>query len=199
MKHLMIVAIAMIAVVAFATPTFAQPASSSATMNVSVIVNPAMAVQTLGGSTLTLGTITSGSVTGTCRFMVDANTEQITLQVNASNLYKGDDPTQTVNVIPLVLSSGAYVNPTNATPLMVGCSETLPFTGSVGPSLPGGANGSYFPTFSTPAVPYESSQTGVFSQEVDVTVSWMNSNTQLPQGTYSGVVELVAVTYPGTT
>jgi hypothetical protein len=55
----------------------------------------------------------------------------------------------------------------------------------------------------TSAVEYQSSQAGVFSQEIDVTVTWNTTanpilGSELPTGEYSGVVQLIATILPTT-
>jgi len=185
MKQLLILAITMIAVVAIATPIFADT-GASATVNVKVNVDPNVSLVPINLN-VDAGTVQTGSFTAFCQFRVDANSEQVNFQVNASNLYKGNDPT-TTTYIPLNLSAGPIVQPVNGNATNFH-SNTLCYTG-VGPTVGG------FATETTEVVQYESSQSGTFSQEVDVTVSWLQSNSQMPQGEYSGVVQLVATLLP---
>jgi len=152
MKHLMI-AIAMIALVAFATPIFAQ--SASATVNVSVVLSPLISVcpgpELSGGNTIQYGSVGSGCFSILVPFAVNANSQEVILQVNASNLYKADDPT-TSNYIPLSGTGALVVSPTGqASPIKFG-STCLPWTttGTV----------CNFPTQTTAAVTYQSSQAG---------------------------------------
>jgi hypothetical protein len=186
MKQYMIVAIAMLAVIAFAAPIFADTAASS-TVNVSVQVNPNVSLRPLFLN-VNAGTVQTGPVTAFCQFEVDANSEQVSFQVNASNLYKGDDPTTSI-FIPLNLSAPVLVQPVNGNAILPH-SNYLCYAEGVGLSVGG------FYTFSTEIVGFESSQPGVFSQEVDVTVTWLQGNAELPQGQYSGVVQLVATLLP---
>jgi hypothetical protein len=197
MKRFMMVAIAMLAIVAFATVSFAQ--SACATVAVSVNVNPLISVtpgpELAGGTTIQYGSVGQGNFSILVPFSVNANSQELLLQVNASNLYKADDPT-TSNYIPICLGIGALVtSPTGqASPVKFG-SECLPFTGT---STVAG-----FPTVMTSAVEYQSSQAGVFSQEIDVTITWNDTlnpilGTELPTGEYSGVVQLIATILPTT-
>jgi hypothetical protein len=203
MKQLVIVAFAMIAVAAFAPATFALEddgsAGASAIVNVSVNVNPLISVtpgpELAGGTTIQYGSVGQGNFAILVPFSVNANSQELILQVNASNLYKADDPT-TSNYIPVNLSAGAIVSsPTGqASPIKFGSTQ-LPYTGT---STVGG-----FPTVMTSAVEYQSSQAGVFSQEIDVTVTWNTTanpilGSELPTGEYSGVVQLIATILPTT-
>jgi len=187
MKQIMIVAIAMLAVVALATPIFADT-NGSATVNVAVTVNPNVSVKPMFAN-VNAGTVQTGSFSAFCQFMIDANSEQVAFQVDASALYKGDDPTTTI-IIPVNLSCPVLVQPLNGNALLPH-SNCLAFTGT-GPTV------GNFATSQTEVVTYESSQAGTFSQEVDVTVMYLQSNPQLPQGQYTGVVQLIATLLPAT-
>jgi len=188
MKQFMIIAIAMIAVVGLATPIFADT-GASAVVNVQVNVDPNVSLVPINVN-VNAGTVQTGTFTAFCQFRVDANSEQVSFQVNASNLYKGDDPTTTI-FIPLDLSVAPIVQPVNGNPLNF-ASSSLSYTGA-GPTVSG------FATETTITQAYESSQAGVFSQEVDVTVTWIQNNPEMPTGEYSGVVELIATLLPTTT
>jgi hypothetical protein len=187
MRQLLIVAIAMITVVALATPIFADT-GASATVNVSVNVNPNVSLVPINAN-VNAGTVQTGTFTAFCAFEVDANSEQVSFQVAASNLYKGDDPTTSL-YIPLDLSVGPTVQPVHGEPLNF-ASPVLSYT-SYQCTVAG------FPAQMTGFQAYESSQAGVFSQEVDVTVTWIQSNPEMPTGQYSGVVELIATLLPTT-
>jgi len=187
MKQFMIIAIAMVAVVAFATPIFADT-GASAVVNVQVTVNPNVSLQPIN-ATVNAGTVQTGTFSAFCQFEVNANSEQVSFQVDASALYKGDDPTTTI-LIPLNLSAPPLVQPVNGNPLSF-ASPNLSYTGA-GPTVSG------FATEQTIVQGYESSQAGVFSQEVDVTVYYLQNNPELPTGQYSGVVQLIATLLPTT-
>jgi len=187
MKQFMIVAIAIIAVVAFAAPVFAD-LGASATVNVSVNVDPNVSVVPINVN-VDAGTVQTGTFTAFCQFRVDANSEEVNFQVNASNLYKADDPTTTI-YIPLNLSAGPIVQPVNGNATKFH-GNTLAYTGA-GPTVCG------FSTMTTEVVQFASSQAGVFSQEVDVTVSWLQANPEMPTGEYTGVVQLVTTLLPTT-
>jgi hypothetical protein len=188
MKQFMIVAMAIIAVAMFATPILADT-GASATVNVKMNVNPNVGVSAINAN-VDAGTVQTGDRSALCAFRVDANSQEVYFQVNASNLYKADD-VNSLNIIPLDLGKGATVQPVNGNALNFH-GNLLSFTGTPGPVVSG------FPTFSTEVVQFQSSQTGVFSQEVDVTVTWLQANPEQVAGEYSGVVQLVATLFPST-
>jgi len=187
MKQLMIIAIAMVAVIGLAIPSFADTAAS-AVVNVSVNVNPNVSLTAINAN-VNAGTVQTGTFTAFCAFEVDANSEQVSFQVAASNLYKGDVASST-NYIPLDLSVPAVVQPVAGNPLNF-ASNALAYTSAT--TTVGG-----FTAYLTTVQAYESSQNGVFSQEVDVTVTWLQANPEMATGEYSGVVELIATLLPTT-
>jgi hypothetical protein len=188
MKQFMIVAIAIICAVAFVAPIIADT-GASATVNVKMTVNPNVSMSAIFAN-VDAGTVQTGDKSAVCAFRVDANSQEVFFQVNASNLYKADDANSS-NVILLDVSKGAIVQPVmgNATNFH---GNTLNFFGTSGPVVAG------FPTASTEQAQFQSSQTGVFSQEVDVTVTWNQTNPEQVAGEYSGVVQLVASLLPTT-
>ncbi|HEY3296749.1 MAG TPA: hypothetical protein VGL38_15060 [bacterium] len=148
---------------------------------VAVVSNIAVSVVT---ANVNLGSIQTGIFPGEITFRVDANSEAVNLSAAATALYKGDDPTDpTVTPIPLWLTTGALIEPTDASPLQggsnVGIYET-PF------------NYDGFLGMQTNYIPFESSQMGIFSQDVFVTVAWNQANPEMPTGEYSGFVCLYA-------
>jgi len=153
------------------------------TVYVNVDPNVAVAART---ATVDAGTVQTGDFSAVCEFRVDANKQQVSLYVCASELYKGDDPSNTeVAPIPLNLSAGVLIDPTNANPL-AGGSKVASYVGSGDP-----VDG--FPTQCTEVIPFESSQNNHFSQSVFVTVVWTQDGPEKPLGAYSGKVKLVAM------
>ncbi|MBT8132675.1 MAG: hypothetical protein KJO35_10430, partial [Gammaproteobacteria bacterium] len=64
-----------------------------------------------------MGDIQTGVFSTSIEFRVDANHEDIDLACFASDLYKGDDPTNDdVAPIPLFLPAGCLIDPINANP-----------------------------------------------------------------------------------
>src|SRR5512138_2998999 len=64
-----------------------------------------------------LGSIQTGIFPGSITFRIDANAEAVSISAAATQLYKGDDPTNpTVAPIPIATALGALIEPTNASP-----------------------------------------------------------------------------------
>jgi hypothetical protein len=148
---------------------------------VNVVSNVAVSVIT---PNVPLGSIQTGVFPGEITFRVDANAEQVCLSVAATQLYKGDDPTNpTVTPIALAQSLGALIEPTNASPMNGGTNVGMY-------SAPYDYNG--FLGMQTDYICFESSQPGYFSQPVFVTVAWNQDDAEKPQGQYSGFVCLFA-------
>jgi hypothetical protein len=134
------------------------------------------------------GTVQTGEFCATITFRVDANLQQVCLLVEASPLYKGDDPNgEEVPPIPLDLSSGVEISPTNAYPL--GGRDKI--ASYLEDSMIGN-----FPAKKTESICYESSQNNHFSQDVLVTVCWNQDDPEKPTGEYSGKVRLTALLLP---
>jgi hypothetical protein len=148
---------------------------------VNVVSNIAVSVIT---GNVNLGSVQMGQFPGEVTFRVDANAEAVNLSAAATQLYKGDDPTNpTVAPIPLYTTAGALIEPTDASPFNGG-SDIAQFTS------PFNYNG--FLGMQSDYIPFESSQPGYFSQNVFVTVSWNQDDPEKPQGQYSGWVCLYA-------
>jgi len=148
---------------------------------VNVVSNISVSVIT---SNVGLGSIQTGIFPGEVTFRVDANAEQVALSAAATELYKGDDPTDpTVAPIALWTTAGALIEPTDASPVQGGSNVGM-FT------MPFNYNG--FLGMQTDYIAFESSQQGFFSQNVFVTVAWNQDNPEKPQGEYSGFVCLYA-------
>lgn len=148
---------------------------------VDVVSNIAVSVIT---ANVNLGSIQMGTFPGEVTFRVDANAEAVNLSAAATQLYKGDDPTDpTVSPIPLWTSYGALIEPTDASPIHGGSNVgmfTSPF------------NYDGFLGMQSEYITFESSQQGYFSQNVFVTVAWNQTDAEKPQGEYSGFVCLYA-------
>lgn len=159
---------------------------SMATAHVYVDVVSNIAVRA-NNSIVDAGDIQTGIFNATIEFRVDSNHEDVDLACYASDLWKGDDPTNDdVPPIPLYDPAGCLIDPINANP-----------TGGAGPvasfdkSSTTDVNG--FPSYGTNAINFESSQDGHFSQEVYVTVAWNQDDPEKTKGEYSGVVKLVGM------
>jgi len=135
-----------------------------------------------------VGDIQIGDLIGNIPFIVHANTEAVKIYVTASDLYKGDDPVNpTVPMIPLNMTAGAVIDPTGAN-VYGGGSNVAPFTTS--------ATIGDFPAMQTDPIVFESKDNGLFSHDVLVTVQWILSNNEQPQGDYGGRVMLTAEVQP---
>ncbi len=183
MKKLRVVALA--AFFAFGSGASAD-LESMATAHVYVDVVSNIAVR-VNNSIVDAGDVQTGVFNATIEFRVDANHEDIDLACYASDLWKGDDPTNDeVAPIPLYFQAGCLIDPINANP-----------TGAASPvaSFDSGTttdvNG--FPSYGTNSINFESSQNGHFSQEVYVTVAWNQDDPEKPKGEYSGVVKLLGM------
>jgi len=161
--------------------------NATATAQVYVTVSPNVSLTPVT-SLVNAGTVETGEVTADVVFTIDANQEQASFYVEASPLYKGDDPTNTA-VAPIALQDGS-ISVANGNPL-AGYTNCLTF-GATGAPING------FPTLLSNTIPFESSQDGTFSQNVTVAIDWMQPNPQQPTGQYSGWVRLTALLLPTT-
>ena len=178
---------AMVLLVAACSLAFADT-SGSATATIVATVNPNVAVKAQT-PIVDAGTVQMGDFSATIDFRVDANKESVALAVEASQLYKGDDPAnKEVAPIPLNLTKGVEIAPTNANPVSGG-SNVASF---VGEGSPVGA----YPTMATKAILFESSQNNRFSQDVFVKVTWTQDDPEKPMGQYSGKVRFTAFLMP---
>ena len=168
--------------------------SNEGTAHVFVEVNPTIAIG-VPEPHVNLGSVGTGIVTGTITFRIDANTERVKMHVQATNLCKGDQP-RPLDGLPLyeipVTGQGALVEPESAGPL-AGGSNLLDWASMAVEDTSTGWKWS-----TSQCQVFDSSQGGHFSQGVDVTVQWDQSDAELPLGEYSGFVKLVAeIVMPG--
>ncbi len=120
-------------------------------------------------------------------FSVHANKQEVTFFAEASNLFKADDPTGTTTPpIPVDIAVPATLRPDNGNPLN-GDNNKLAW-GSPGSPIAG------FPSAGvTVQKLFQSSQPGVFSQNVTLTVTYNQDNPERPVGQYSGKVKLTGL------
>ncbi|MBL7048480.1 MAG: hypothetical protein ISR96_02990 [Nitrospira sp.] len=162
--------------------------TGDATAHVFAVVNPNVTMST-NTPIVDAGSIQTGDFTATINFGVHANKEAVTLFVEASPLFKGDDPLNSeVLPIPLNFSEGVVIDPANANP-MAGADNIADYLGA-------GANIGDFPTAVTEAIEFESSQNNRFSQDVLVIVTYNQDDPEKPMGEYSGAVRLTALLMP---
>ena len=160
----------------------------SASAHVYVVVDPNVAVSA-ETPIVDAGTVQTGEFSATICFRVDANLQMVYLYAAASGLYKGDDPTGSeVPPIPLNLSAGIEIAPTNANPVEGGSNIANYQSDQV--DIDG------FSAVTTDMICFESSQNNHFSQSVYITVWWIQDDPEKPTGEYSGKVKLWAVLMP---
>jgi hypothetical protein len=169
---------------ALSSSAFADRANE-AMAHVYVDVDPNVSVMALTGN-LGMGSVQTGQFGGNVVFRVDANEEAVLLGVATTHLYKGDDPTNTdVKPLPVDSSVGALIEPGNANPKR-GASAMAQYTSEVSVETPYGT----MQGLRTNDIEFESSQNGHFSQDVSVSVGWMQPDPEQTKGEYSGYVVL---------
>ena len=187
MKKVLVILLALALCAGLATATRADT-EACASCHVFVTVDPNVGVQPLLSS-VDAGSVQTGDFSATCIFRVDANKQEVTFQVEASDLYKANDPTGSeVAPIPLNLSAGVEVKPVNGN-ATGGATNILAYTDETAT-----CNG--FPTLKTVQQEYSSSQNNHFSQDVSVKVTWNQDDPERPTGEYSGCVKLCAFLEP---
>jgi hypothetical protein len=150
-----------------------------ATAHAHVLVNPTIAAVALTPN-VDLGTVQIGLVPGILVFRVDANVERVDLWCVATYLYKGNDPQDpTVDPIGLFREAGVTIEPTNAAPIQGG-PNVAPFLETTD------ING--FTGWISDKITFESSQPGLFSQDVVLRITWDQPDPEKPRGEYSGWV-----------
>lgn len=129
-----------------------------------------------------MGAIQTGLFTGAFLFRVDANLQYVDIGVSASDLFKGGETGGEVLPIPVANGAGVGVDPEFST------AQTLSYECN---TVVSGLDGSQF-AMST----FESTQSGHFSADIDVVVTWNQDDPEKPQGDYSGYVKLFACIIP---
>jgi hypothetical protein len=185
MKKTLVALLALVLVGSFAVAARADlEGSAVASVHLRVTANISVSPQ---APIVDAGSLQIGELTVNVPFMVDANTEAVQMWVDATNLYKGDIPTDpTVPFIPLQIAPGVTITPDRASVLGGGSNV------AVLPSSPNATIGA-FPAFETSRITFESAENGNFSHPVVVTLQWTLSNNQQPVGDYAGRVQLNAM------
>jgi hypothetical protein len=166
-----------------ADATLRADLENNATTRVFVTVDPNVAVRA-DLAVWDLGSVQTGNFNATVTWRVDANSQTVNMQLAASDLWKGDDPTNSeVAPIPLAVSTPAQVRPANGNETNSG-DNLLSWDGGPGEEVNG------FPTQLTEVGAFESSQNGHFSQQVTTTIRYNQNDPEKPQGQYSGVIRL---------
>jgi len=187
-KTLAFVALVGLAAFRVASTAVYADTTSTATTQVHVTINPNIAVSATQ-QVWDLGTYQNGSFFATTQWRVDANVEAVQFCLQASDLYKGGDPSNAdVPPIPLDSNTPATITGEHANEINGGDNRAL-WIGQ-GSSVGG------FPTKRTESVTYESSQSGHFSQVVTTTIYYNQDDPEKPQGQYSGIIKLLALIPP---
>jgi hypothetical protein len=158
--------------------------SGSAVANVFATVNPNITVA-IPYCNVDAGTVSMGEFQAQILLRVDANMEQVGFFAEASDLFKGDDPNNT-DVAPIPVKSVAF-NAEKGNPVAGGTNVAY-FYGT-------GAPIGDFQTKTTDTIWFEGSQSGHFSQDVEVEVSYCQADPEKAQGEYSGKVRLTALLF----
>ena len=127
-----------------------------------------------------------GSFSATLAWRVEANVTQLQMMVEASDLFKADDPTNTaVPPIPLDTSRPVLLTAEHANQANAGGNKMV----WIGP---GAAIGG-FPTNRTETITLESSQQEIFSQLVTTQIFYNQQEVIKPMGQYSGRVKITTM------
>jgi hypothetical protein len=158
---------------------------STMVSRVAAAVPPAVAVAAIQ-PTWDLTVLQTGSFSATLTWQIEANVSSLQLMVEASDLYLGDDPTDTeVAPIPLDTNRPAVITAAQANPIEGGGNQAF----WVGPGTPIGA----FPTTRTDTITFESSQPRIFSQVVSTQIFFEQKERIKPMGNYSGRVKITTM------
>jgi len=183
MKKLTVLAVALLFVAVAATSASADTSNSAvASVYVDVVSNVSLSSVT---PLVSLGSVQRGIFPAILTWRVDANQEAVSFFLEASNLFKGDDPTDpTVKPIKVATYIPASIIAEEGNEMQSGDNKAM--WGPAG--TPIGA----YPTVATEAVNYESSQNGHFSQNVTTTIMYNQDDPEQPMGQYSGKVRFTA-------
>jgi hypothetical protein len=162
-------------------------AEASATVKVVAHIAPRLTV-TPQSPAVDVGLVQKGDFSATIGFRVEAGVERVQLSVSATGLYKGGVPTEvTVAPIPLAVSRGVLISPSDASPLGGGS--------GVANFIESGSIGEYDARVSE-SIAFGSKHQGRFGQDVHVTVTWSQDDGAKPPGEYCGRIRLTATILP---
>lgn len=162
-----------------------SPSANAQELIVEADVEPSISV-TSYASRVHIGTISTGDFSSTFSFAVEANMPVVALQVLATNLYKDSNPsTSSTNPISVNQSAGIDIN-APAAKIIDGSGWNAAFSNSETLNKPEGI----FSGFRTEQVKLESSQQGIFDQDVDLRVTWTQDESIKPAGRYGGYIVL---------
>ena len=182
MKRLSILAVVLLA--AFVTPALADT-TASAIASVYMNVNPAIAV--IPPAITNMGTFQTGNVPANLVWTISANQEAVSFFLEASDLFKGDDCSNTAvppipqnRLVPATMTA-QFGNPINS-------GSNAAFWNGPG----SGASIGACPTTLGNTIRFEGSQNSDFSQTITTVFVYNQANFEQPVGQYSGKVRLTA-------
>jgi hypothetical protein len=158
---------------------------STTVSNVQAAVPPSVAVAAIQ-PVWDLTVLQTGSFSVTLSWQIEANVPSLQMMVEASDLFREDNPTShDVPPIPLDTNRPAVISAEHATPVGGGSNTAM----WVGPGTPIGA----FPTSRTETVTFESSQAFVFRQTVSTQIFFSQQEAIKPAGMYTGRVKIATM------
>jgi hypothetical protein len=165
----------------------AQPLAASAQSTATLNLQTQITVQPRV-STIHVDHTGRGQFQVTAEFLVESNTNQAEMFVEATDFYFGGDPRVTeVATIPLVSSAGVDIDPLGANP--VNASNRVNYVGK-GDLLDG------LPSQKTQTVLFRSTEKYSFSHPVSVTVRWNQNDPLKPAGQYIAKIRLNCLAMP---
>ena len=185
MKRFLVLAIGLLFCGLSFTPARAD-LSGSAVATIDVTVSPYIEV-TNRISDVNVGAVKSGPFSASIAFGITANGDKVRFVLEASDLYKGDDPSNiAVPPVPLDKTKPVQIIPQSGGRNGGGPGEAVWDSGS-GEVIAG------FPTSKTLPVVFVSGQNRIYVQDVVFKLFYLQSEAVKPSGQYSGKVRLTAV------
>jgi len=168
----------------FGSAAYAQT-SSSAVAQVRVQILPKVSVSAMT-PVVDLGALRTGTIGANFVYHVEANSSEVAIFVEASDLHRMQDPGKRVDPIPLSQSAGVRIQQGTATSWHAG-NDRLSISSTAGSVIDG------LPTHKSD-VGHLSSSRSVFNDNVTVHVSWDQKDPDKTPGEYGGVVRLTTTT-----
>lgn len=133
-----------------------------------------------------------GDFNGVFNFVVESNTAAVSVHAVVTKLYKDTNPNNNeVKPIDVNRSAGVDLMPVSAE--AVGGSDlNAAFTATTTVNKPTGT----FEAYKTEQVDMQSTQQGIFNQDIELNVTWTRDETVRPAGVYGGYVQLFVSAIP---
>lgn len=164
--------------------TICHGAAQKATATTSYEVDTQIAVQALT-PTVFLSPAGAGEISGTVEFGVEANVSTVRMYVENTPLYFERDEDGDVPPIPIKREAGVVIETQDAMPR----SQTVTYQ-KEGDLISG------LQSEQTETVTFASQQGYIFSQRLQVTLTWAQGDEVLPAGTYTGKMRLTCLVEP---